>query len=59
MEELKKKFLNLNFEELKTEIMKEENINKMQELLNKIGIKSVKPKVLLSSFVIYFFQSLF
>tara|TARA_B100000035_G_C21037040_1_gene571603 strand:- start:52 stop:939 length:888 start_codon:yes stop_codon:yes gene_type:complete len=55
MEELKKKFLNLNFEELKTEIMKEENINKMQELLNKIGIKSVKPKVLLSSFVIYFF----
>ena len=39
--------------------MKEENINKMQELLNKIGIKSVKPKVLLSSFVIYFFQSLF
>ena len=45
MEELKKKFLNLNFEELKTEIMKEENINKMQELLNKIGIKSVKPKV--------------
>ena len=32
-----------------------ENINKMQELLNKIEIKSVKPKILLSSFIIYFF----
>ena len=55
MEELKLKFVDLNFEELKLEIMKEENINKMQELLNKIEIKSVKPKILLSSFIIYFF----
>lgn len=55
MEELKEKFLNLTFEELKLEIIKEENIEKIQEILNSLKIKSIKPKIILSSFVIYFY----
>tara|TARA_Y100000992_G_scaffold183721_1_gene124099 strand:- start:367 stop:1278 length:912 start_codon:yes stop_codon:yes gene_type:complete len=55
MEELKEKFLNLTFEELKLEIIKEENIKKIQEMLNSLKIKSIRPKIILSSFIIYFY----